>query len=197
MNKKFLFLSLFVGVVLFLISFNSVKGIEFSNPIGSSDFSTLAEQVLSALRSMIAVLAIIFIVVGGIMYMISGGNQGMMEKAKKTITAALIGLVIALSANTFLVEIWDILEPTEGTPPAGPKFKDIAVNVLQFLLSIVGILAIIGMVVGGMMMMTAYGNQEKITKGKNILTYSIIGIVISLSALIIVRQVSELVLGTG
>jgi FtsH-binding integral membrane protein len=121
----------------------------------------------------------------------------MMEKAKKTITAALIGLVIALSANTFLVEIWDILEPTEGTPPAGPKFKDIAVNVLQFLLSIVGILAIIGMVVGGMMMMTAYGNQEKITKGKNILTYSIIGIVISLSALIIVRQVSELVLGTG
>lgn len=198
MKKKFLYLhALFLAVCfifLFLVDF-SQAAIIFNNPITSPDVKTLAGQVLGALQSLIAVLAVIFIVVGGIMYMISGGDQNMLERAKKIITSALIGLVIALSANTFLVEIWNILKPVTGEAPAGPTLKEIATNVLQFLLAIVGILAIIGMIVGGSMMIVSYGNEERITKGKTILTYSIIGIVISLSALIIVRQIATLILG--
>jgi len=197
MNKKFLFPCLLSLLVLFLFFFTTdfSKAISFTPPINCLDVPCLLAQVLGALQGLIAVLAVIFIVIGGIMYMISAGDQNMAARGKKIITAALIGLVIALSANTFLVEIWRILQPTTGTAPVGLGFKQIAINVLQFLLSIVGILGIIGLVIGGGMMITAYGNEERAKKGKTVVTYAIIGIVISLSALIIVSQISTLILG--
>lgn len=169
----------------------------FFNPIGAGTVPALLSQVLGVLQGLIAVLAVIFIVAGGIMYMFAGVNQAAATKGKAMITAAVIGLVIALSANTFLIEIWNILRPVTGVtpPPAGQGLKEIAINVLQFLLSIVGVLGIIAMVIGGGMMLTAYGNPERATKGKIIATYAVIGIVISLSALIIVRQISNLILG--
>lgn len=167
----------------------------FENPISSSSVSGLLAQVLSALRSLIIVLATVFIVIGGIMYMISAGNSGMAERAKKIITASLIGLVIALSANTFIIEIWNILKPTDMSKPAGLGLVAIATNVLSLLVSLVWVLGVIGMVIGGGFMLTAYGNEERAKKGKTVFTYSILGVVISLSALIIVGQIQQLIGG--
>lgn len=195
MNKKFIFLGPIVAILIigffFLPEFS--QAISFENPIAATSFQGLLGQILGALQGLIAILAVIFIVVGGIMYMISAGNQGMMDKAKKIITAAVIGLVIALSANTFMVEIWRILQPASGTAPTGTGFQEIATRALQFLLSIVGVLGIIGMVIGGGMMLTAYGSEERVKKGKQILTYAILGVIVSLSALIIVTQITKLI----
>lgn len=199
MNKKFFSLGLFFIITLlcFIFATGFSEAIAFENPIGAQNVSELLSQVLGALQALIAILAVIFIVIGGIMYMFAGVNQAAATKGKTMITAAMIGLVIALSANTFLIEIWNILRPVAGVtpPPAGQGLKEIAINVLQFLLSLVGILGIIAMVIGGGMMLTAYGNPERATKGKTIATYAVIGVVISLSALIIVRQISNLILG--
>lgn len=196
-NKKLFisFVAVFVISLIFLVSANVCKAVVFNNPIGAQDFQTLLGQILTAIQGLIVVLATIFLVIGGIMYMISAGDQGMIERGKKIMTAAIIGLVLALSANTFLVEIWRILQPVSGTAPVGTTFRTIAMNVLQFLLSLVGILGIIGMVVGGGFMLTAYGNDERVKKGKTILTYAIIGVVIAFSSLIIVSQISKLITG--
>lgn len=177
----------------------STNTIEFANPIGFNSFSGLLSSVLSNLMGLIAILAVIFIVIGGILYITSGGNETRVTQAKKTWTGAVIGLAIALSAPTFLKEIQSILNKNANMNGNADNWvsnaltiKEIAVNVLNFLLSIFGILATIALVIGGVMYLTAYGDEKKIDDGKKIFRYAIIGIVVSLSALIIVRQIGNI-----
>lgn len=172
---------------------------EFPNPIGFTTVSDLLSAVLNNLMGIIATIAVVFIVIGGIMYLASGGNEAMVTRAKKTWTGAVVGLAIALAAPTFLKEIRTILMGNSSTGGSADAWvsnaitiRQIAVNVLNLLLSVLGILAIIALVVGGGMYLTAYGDEKKIDDGKKIIKYAIIGIVVSLSALLIVRQVGSL-----
>ena len=68
---------------------------------GAGDTMDLSGTITSVLEGVIGVLgivAVIFIVVGGVNYMTSAGDASKVEKAKKTILYAVIGLVIAVLA---------------------------------------------------------------------------------------------------
>jgi glucose uptake protein GlcU len=171
---------------------NSTTGVEFTNPLGSvTSISDLLQKILNNLREIVGVLAIIFIIIGGVMYMMSAGNENMMKKGKNTVTAAIIGLAIAVAAPAFLNQIYEIT----GKSGSGITLKTIAENFLTFLLSIVGIIAIISLIIGGMMYMTAAGSEKQIDSAKKLLWASIIGIIVCFGALVIVRQVASLVGG--
>jgi hypothetical protein len=75
---------------------------------------------------------------------------------------------------------------SDATPSA-----TILQNVLQFLLSIVGVLAIIASVVAGLLYLTAAGNTKQIALAKKAFSFSIIGIVVALGALVIVSQLGS------
>jgi predicted peptidase len=130
------------------------------------------------------------------MYMVSAGNEKAITKTKATITAAVIGFAISISAETFLKEIWSITGATVTGPSSGSSFSTIANNALKTLLSLVGVLGIIGMIMGGIMYLTAYGDEKKATKGKDILLYSIIGVAIALGSVVILSQVDSIVSGS-
>jgi len=53
---------------------------------------------ISLLIFLVVLLSLIFTIVGGIMYMTSGGNKEGAAKAKNTITYALVGLAVGLGA---------------------------------------------------------------------------------------------------
>ena len=176
----------------------SGSDITFPNPIKASTMSEFLGNVLSALLGVVAFISIIFIIIGAVMYMLSAGNEQAVERAKKTITGAVVGLAIAAAAPTFLKEIKTILGGASGTNAddivnKAYTLKDIAINVLNFLLSVTGIVAIIGLIVGAIFYLTSYGDEERMEKGKKILVASIIGIIIAFSALVIVRQVAGLI----
>ncbi len=150
--------------------------------------------MLTFLQSFIVILALIFIVIGAFLYITSTGDTGRITTAKNCITAALIGLAIGIAAPAFLRQISDILGWT-AAPPTGVgttlTLIQIATNVLNFLLSIVGVVALIMLVVGAFMYLTAAGDEDRIDTGKKIVKYSIIGITIALAALVMVRQVAS------
>ena len=52
--------------------------------------------VVKFLLGLVGALSVLVIVIAGIMYIISGGDEGKVDKAKSWITYALIGLAIAL-----------------------------------------------------------------------------------------------------
>jgi type IV secretory pathway VirB2 component (pilin) len=175
----------------------STSTVEFPNPTGFTLVTQLLNKLLESLRGVVAVIAIIFIVLGGIMYMLSGGSEKMITRAKLCWTGAVIGLAIVLAAPSFLTEIINILGGSSGIEsPGGPTLLEIGTRVLTFLLSILGIIAIISLVVGGGMYLTAYGDEKRIETGKKIVTYSIIGIIISLSAVVILNEVMRLITGS-
>lgn len=66
---------------------------------------TLGKVVSAGVQAILVialVLAFIFLVIGGIKWILSGGDKGGTEAAKGTITAALIGLIIVFLAWAFL-----------------------------------------------------------------------------------------------
>jgi hypothetical protein len=173
----------------------NTTSVTVSNPLSYNDVNQLLGRILTFLQGFIVTLALIFIVIGAFLYVTSGGDSGRVETAKKAITAALIGLAIGIGAPAFLREIGLILGWGPQTNlPAGVgttlTVLQIATNILNFLLSTIGVIALIMLVVGAVMYLTAAGNEDRIDTGKKIVTYSIIGITIALASLVLVRQIA-------
>jgi len=55
-------------------------------------------QIVGSVLALIGVLFFVLMIYGGITWMTAGGNETTVTNAKKTITAAVIGLVIVISA---------------------------------------------------------------------------------------------------
>jgi hypothetical protein len=170
--------------------------IEFKNPISSNTVTEVLAKLITNLKSVVIAIAIIFIIIGGLMYMMSGGNEKTITRAKACVAGAVIGLAIVLAAPIFLKEILTIFGGsginTSEIPSTTLTLAGVAGKVLDLLLSILGIVAIISLVVGGGMYLTSYGDEKRIGTAKSIVTYAIIGIVIALAALVIVQQVGNL-----
>jgi glucose uptake protein GlcU len=149
---------------------------------------------MTTLQKIIVTLALVFIVIGAIMYILSAGNDTQMKAAKGTISAALIGMAIGLAAPSFLKEIYIILSPTGTMSPelaSASTLSEIALRVLNFLLSVVGILAMIMLLIGSLMYLTAAGDEKRAEEGKKIFKYSVTGIAIAFAALVIVKQIAS------
>ena len=71
-------------------------------------------------------------------------------------------------------------------------------TIVNVLLGFLGIIAIVGIVYGGFLMMTSGGNQEKTDSGKKAVTAGIIGLVIIFTAYAIANFViTQLITATG
>lgn len=72
-----------------------------------------------------------------------------------------------------------------------PSLAEVLNNVLMYVLSIAGLLAILAIVFSGVMYILSGGNTEKVQKAKAGLMYSITGLVVVLISYSIVRTVSD------
>jgi sorbitol-specific phosphotransferase system component IIBC len=108
-------------------------------------------------------------------------------KIKLATAALLLAAVLIPSAGVLAA----------GTPPNldgfGVKFaenvglqnanpKNVIVNVIQVILSFLAIVAVIIILIGGFLWMTAGGNDEKVTQGRKSLANGAIGLLIVLAA---------------
>lgn len=69
--------------------------------------------------------------------------------------------------------------------------SEVAGNILDFLLSVFGILAILALVVAGGMYLLSGGDTERAAQAKRAATYAMIGVAVALGALVIVRQIGS------
>ena len=72
--------------------------------------------------------------------------------------------------------------------PAGSIYEIIQ-NLVYWLLGIFAFFGIIGFVVSGIMYLISAGNDEMITKAKNYMMYSIVGVIVGLMGLVILQAV--------
>jgi Type IV secretion system pilin len=172
--------------------------IEITNPLEYDTVESLLDQVMGTLRNIVVILALVFLVIGGLLYITSAGNDKRINAAKAAITAALVGLAIVMIAPSFLKEIGGVLGWTDLPSQASGALSltQIATNVLNFLLGIIGILAIIMFLVGAVMYLTSAGDDKKAGTAKDIVKYAIIGMIVTFSALVIVRQIADFFIAT-
>jgi len=68
-------------------------------------------------------------------------------------------------------------------------------NMIKYATDLIGIVCVIFIVVGGIQLITAGGNQEQATKAKNTLTWAIVGLILVVGAKFIVDDFVLLIKG--
>jgi len=197
-NKKYLVL---VPVLIFLglFCFYSVQGadntIQFNNPLAFNTVQGVLGSLLNTLQGIIVTISLVFIVIGAVFYITSTGNEKRMNTAKGAIFAALIGLAIGIAAPSFLKQISEILgwTPTDSEVTDALTLQQIAMNTLEFLLSVAGTISLIMIVIGGITYFTSAGDEKKSETGKKMVKFAAIGVAITMGSLVIVRQIATLI----
>jgi hypothetical protein len=134
----------------------------------------------------------VFIVIGSVMILTSAGDSGMVEKGKKAITMSLIGFAIGIAAPSLLKELSNLVGwGGAGEVASALTLTQIAMNVLNFLLGSMGIVALVMMVIGGIMYLTSAGNEDSIDRGKKIFKYSLIGVLMAMISMVLVTQIAK------
>ena len=85
-------------------------GLECINEGNNTDLMGIIKMILSTVFVVIGILAVVFIIVGGINYTMSQGDPGKVKKAKDTILYGIIGLIVSLAAFAIVQFVLDSLK---------------------------------------------------------------------------------------
>ena len=122
--------------------------------------------------------------------------------SKKSLKHVAVGLVtsLALMMTSFTaVHAQGFISPTDNpgaisTATGGQgSFRQLALTIVNFFLTFLGLIAVVMIIYGGFLYVTAAGAQEKIESAKKIIMYAVIGIVVILLSFAIVNTI----LGAG
>ncbi len=128
MGKQFLFVAaVFLGMlisqpVLVQAQGDDPLGFGYGAETGLSDEDprSLAGNIIRVALALLGIIAVVFIVYAGFLWMTSGGNNEQITKARRTIMYAAIGLLIILSA--FAITEFVLQNLSEATT-AEPYFR--------------------------------------------------------------------------
>lgn len=130
---KIAFFSLIFIIAIFLLpnfsqSVNAQveTGIEYADGIGLSDTDPrlIIAKIIRVVLGFLGIIALVLILYAGWLYMTSGGDSAKVDKAKKILSNALIGLIIILSAfaiATFIINYLNRAVSGTGANPRPPS----------------------------------------------------------------------------
>ncbi len=193
-NKKIIVLILinFVILILPLVCFGNYS-YNYANPIGHSTLTGFMSGLLVNIQSLVGWLAVIFIVIGGVLYITASGKESQITLAKNTIVSALIGFTIAIAGPSLLKEIKDlILGGATADIDNANSIADILNDFLTFTLTLISILALSALIFSGFFYLGAKGDKNKTDKAKNIAVNSIIALSVAGGSLIIINFILDL-----
>lgn len=128
-------------------------------------------------------LAVGFVIYGGYMYIMSQGDPGKAAKGKKTLSTAVIGTVIAMSATVLVNTGRVILGINASDNWNQGKFKTSDVkNIFTWAYSVAGIVAVAFIIKAGVEYMMSQGDPGKVQKATRSIIFSVLGLVIVLFA---------------
>lgn len=197
MLKKITCTSLLLIFGVFLIKINPswAAEISFPNPFGITTVEQFFLSIIENLKNVLVLISILFIVIGGIFYIVAGGSTKRIETAKNLWVGSIIGLSVALLAPTFLQAIRQNFLKNQSLPKTmndALTLTEIITNMLSLLLSIIGTLAIISLVISGLTYIFSFGNSSQAEKAKEMIKWSILGLALAGASVIIVRQIAVL-----
>lgn len=87
-------------------------------------------------------------------------------------------------------------EPT-GTGLPVNSLSNIILGIMNFLLTAVGIIGVIGFAIAGILYLTAAGDEGKIKTAKSAMVFSIIGVIVALAGVVALRAAKTMLGGSA
>jgi len=140
-------------------------------------------NILGIMIRIVGYIAVVMIIYGGFMFLTGGDNPSQVQGARTTILNAIIGLVLSISATAIINLIVSKLmggasiDPTTGLP-SYTNAQTLWTAALNLVYYAAGAVAVIMLILAGFRYITANGDSNAITKAKNQILYSAIGIII-------------------
>ncbi len=135
--------------------------------------------VFDMFTSFLAIIAIAFIVYNAILLIISAGEDGKKTDIKRRIFLSMMGLILIISIRPIIDTF------TDNNQLVMPNIKGMILIVakwLNFLLSFIGILAVIAMIYAGIKMIVHFGDDTQVEDAKKIIKSAAIGLILALSS---------------
>lgn len=79
-------------------SFTIADNIGGSIGLGNADLKQTVINIINLALGLLSLIAVVMIIIGGFTWLTSGGNEEKVDKAKKTISAAVVGMIIIMLA---------------------------------------------------------------------------------------------------
>lgn len=89
---------------------------EGTGGVGITAVNGLITLVINYLLGITFGLAVLFIVIGGLRYIVSGGNEESAEKGKKTILNAVIGVIVVIMSYIIINLVVNTVTTTQINP---------------------------------------------------------------------------------
>ena len=134
-----------------------------------------------------------------------------MDYQKKIVKFNLLALILALaflSGSSVLAATGSAVKSPVNTgsatqvqsvslanPLGTDDFNTLAATIINNILGFVGTISLLLFIYGGLVLMTSAGSSAKIDKGKNIILYAVIGMVIVFTSYILVKFVIQGITG--
>lgn len=128
------------------------------------------------------------LVIGGLYYLFSLGNDETTAKAKRSFLNASIGLVVVFGAYTILTYIIRQF----GSDIQSGDFARLTAGIYELALATAGAGFLIVLLTGGLRYMTAAGSEEAAAKAKKQLSSGLVGVILVGAAFAIGRAVLKL-----
>lgn len=146
--------------------------------VNATPFTDAAERIVTYITIVTGAFLLFVISFAGFRIIALQGNEGEIEKQKKSFFNGLLGMVVLLLAR---VTVSAILPSTVIFPAGGPGTASLIFQIagmIKFLLEIVAGLAVISLIVSGVLFVVSLGSDERRQRAKRILTSTIIVLIV-------------------
>ena len=158
---------------------------------------TIAANVASDITILASYLTLGYVIYGGYLYTFSGDEPSKAAAGKKTLSHAFIGLAISMSASAIMGTIRSVFVGSNNllncTTEICVSPDTLIINTLHWFLTMIGVVATVFIVYGGISYSTSAGSADKIKKSKTMITNALIGLAIVMLAEIITGFVSNMI----
>lgn len=72
-----------------------------------TDIEVIIVNIIEIILDVILIIAVLFVIVAGVRLIVSGGEEGEKDKAKKTIIYVIVGIIVILFARAVVVFVAD------------------------------------------------------------------------------------------
>jgi hypothetical protein len=156
-------------------------------------FNQRTKLIITFIKYFIGAVAIFEIISSGSKMITMGSDDAKIGKIKKNLTYAIVGLLLIIVSDTLINQVFYNIDlsryPTTGGAQPGvnaAKGVQEIVGFTNLVVSFVGPIAVLVLIAGGVLYMTAAGDDAKMGKAKKLIFAALIGIIIIYGAFAIV-----------
>lgn len=185
-------------------------GVSGGTDFGGRSIGGIIGDLLTPIFALAGMIALLFLIWGGIKYMTARGDPKSIDAARNTITSAIIGLLIVILSAVIMFVVGTALKidvlgqniipaahavDIGGASGLGDNFANIGelfTNVIRVALAAAALIFLAMMIWGGYKYLNAGGDADAAQAARGTLTSALIGVLIIVVSFIIIEVISTI-----